>query len=232
MSHESLNKVSAALQAYDAGLQLVQSLDLLGITTKDEKAVTAVFREYRELWRWVERLLRRRCIIASRRLYAPLSTWSDDAIHRFSRSTVDGSTPYFKTYRDYAPKWTPGFRPYGCGMILSLQLRALCLHTPFPRPTSLSINNSSTRCKSSSQTSWHRDAQDCAEYYQKVLEAHVTFPRAGERNDVVNDFVDMCMAIWERGGCLESEAVWVTEVSSIHYALLLDKRLTLTKSNR
>lgn len=112
-------------------------------------------------------------------------------------------------------QWSPGFRPHGCRTALSLQLRALCLHPPFTPPTSLSINNNSTRSISSSRTTWHRDAQDCARYYQKVLESHITFPRAGERNDVVNDFVDMCMAIWERGGCMESEAPWVTEVSSI-----------------
>lgn len=70
MCHESLNKTSAALQAYDAGLRLIESLDLLAVVAKDEKTSSAAFKEYRELWRWVERLLRRRCVIASRRLCA------------------------------------------------------------------------------------------------------------------------------------------------------------------
>jgi hypothetical protein len=217
MSRESLNQISAALQAYDAGLRLIESLDLLAVAAKDEKTPSAAFKEYRELWRWVERLLRRRCVIASRRLCVTLCfVWRYLLI---SNSPVDGAISYLNTYRNYALKWSPGFRPYGCGTVLSLQLRALCLHPPFPPPTSLSINNNSARSISSSRTAWHRDAQDCAQYYQKVLETHITFPRAGERNDVVNDFVDMCMAIWERGGCMESEAAWVTEVSSIRWRL-------------
>lgn len=67
MSQEILNKPSAALAAYDAGLRLLQSVDYI-TSAHDEKAQPAAFRELREFWRWGERTLRRRAIVASRRL--------------------------------------------------------------------------------------------------------------------------------------------------------------------
>lgn len=67
---------------------------------------------------------------------------------------------------------------------------------------------------------WYRDARDCAEQYQKVLEASTIFPRAGEVNHEVNHFVDLCMAVWERGGCSQEETSWLMEVR-VGYMLLV-----------
>lgn len=75
MSHESLNRASAALQAYDAGLKFIRTLNLLPSSRASTKSIgqvdkpeIMVFKEQRELWRWIERLLRRRAILACRKL--------------------------------------------------------------------------------------------------------------------------------------------------------------------
>lgn len=47
-----------------------------------------------------------------------------------------------------------------------------------------------------------------------VLSVATVFPRAGEINHKVLDFVDLCVAIWEKGGQSEDEASWVIEVSA------------------
>ncbi|KAF8321268.1 hypothetical protein DL93DRAFT_2052034 [Clavulina sp. PMI_390] len=208
MSQESLNHVSDALKAYDAGAKLIETLGLIpsshgsiSTTAKSEKSDAASFRDQRELWRWVERLLRRRAIVASQRL------------------PVEVALPYLKIYRDYAYRWPPTFRPIGAAAVFSLYLRGLCLAPPFPRPTSLSISNSTSLPSPTSgsvvaarRKTWYQDAHECAEQLQKTLEASTVFPRAGEVNWDVNDFVDLCMGIWERGGCDEQEAEWIIDV--------------------
>jgi hypothetical protein len=60
---------------------------------------------------------------------------------------------------------------------------------------------------------WYSEARRVAEDYQRILGKTTKFPRAGEQNVLVNRFVDLCVALWERGGCDEKEAEWVIAVS-------------------
>lgn len=66
MCQETLNNSPAALVAYDAGLKVIEALVGSNVTT--EKENLKAFLAQRELWRWTERLLRRRNVLAARHL--------------------------------------------------------------------------------------------------------------------------------------------------------------------
>jgi hypothetical protein len=70
MSLELVNQTPAALDAYNAGFRLIDDLAATKPRKgpKDEKVIVQAFKDHRELWRWIERLLRRRCIVAARQL--------------------------------------------------------------------------------------------------------------------------------------------------------------------
>lgn len=60
---------------------------------------------------------------------------------------------------------------------------------------------------------WYEETKRVANDLKSVLEVSTVFPRAGEINKKVIDFVDLCVAAWERGGELEDDAGWVIDVS-------------------
>ena len=60
---------------------------------------------------------------------------------------------------------------------------------------------------------WYCECHSIADEYRRILDAVTKFPRAGEHNVLVSDFVEMCVAIWERGGSDESQTEWVIDVS-------------------
>lgn len=152
-------------------------------------------------------------------------------------SPPEQALPYLRAYRRYCSHWPVTFRPLGTGLINTLLTIALCQTTPFPIPHNLSISNPSTHTSSAdnadayssapttaatsetghhsintSRAQWYRECRAIAEDYQKVLGAATQFPRAGERNVDVENFVDLVMGVWERGGCVEGETEWIIEV--------------------
>ncbi|KAG8896450.1 hypothetical protein FRB99_008885 [Tulasnella sp. 403] len=58
---------------------------------------------------------------------------------------------------------------------------------------------------------WREEARKAIIDLRGILEITTTFPRAGEVNHRVLDLVDLCMAIWEKGGSDEIEAGWVID---------------------
>jgi hypothetical protein len=46
--------------------------------------------------------------------------------------------------------------------------------------------------------------------YRSILSLSTTFPKAGQRNRKVEDFVDLCVAIWETASV--NEEGWVIDV--------------------
>lgn len=48
--------------------------------------------------------------------------------------------------------------------------------------------------------------------YQAILGKSTHFPKAGERNTPVEEFVDLCVAGWEAGGASADQANWVLDV--------------------
>ena len=48
--------------------------------------------------------------------------------------------------------------------------------------------------------------------YRAILDATTKFPSAGEHNVPVEEFVDLCVAVWEAGGAVGDQAAWVIDV--------------------
>jgi len=49
--------------------------------------------------------------------------------------------------------------------------------------------------------------------YRLVLTATTEFPRAGQRNTKVEEFVDISVAAWEVNGASGDQTSWVLDVS-------------------
>ena len=65
--------------------------------------------------------------------------------------------------------------------------------------------------------SWLPEARSVIQEYRSVLNVSTKFPRAGERNVLVEEFVDLCVATWEASGAVGERAGWVLDVRfSVH----------------
>uniref|UniRef100_A0A8H7XRF8 TPR-like protein n=1 Tax=Psilocybe cubensis TaxID=181762 RepID=A0A8H7XRF8_PSICU len=62
------------------------------------------------------------------------------------------------------------------------------------------------------QSSWMNTARSVAQDYRAVLSVSTSFPRAGERNFKVEEFVELCVKVWEAGGAIGEQASWVIEI--------------------
>lgn len=110
---------------------------------------------------------------------------------------------HLRLYSIYSYHWPSTFRPHCRSAIYTLHMRALCLAPPRldPRdPGALS------------KQVWRDEARRLASEMKVLLENTTEFPRAGEVNHRVLDFVDLCVAAWERGGFDEMDATWVIDV--------------------
>jgi hypothetical protein len=144
------------------------------------------FTQYRELWRWIDRLLWRSITIAAR-----IST-DDTALLSLLRLHQASST-----------HWPSTFRAEHRSTIAVLHLRFL-----ISRSTPISA------CKAQIKPpNWLATARSVIQDYRSVLSASTKFPRAGENNLKVEDFVDLCVAVWEAGGAVGEHAGWVIDVS-------------------
>ncbi|KAF9509208.1 hypothetical protein BS47DRAFT_1397092 [Hydnum rufescens UP504] len=117
----------------------------------------------------------------------------------------------------------------GNGLIYTLFIRALCLSSSFtslPQPmpitpaslsTPISVADESGYSQAASsdpaqKVAWYAECRVLAEEYRRILEVVTRFPKAGEQNTLVNDFVDMSVGIWERGGCDEAQTDWIIDI--------------------
>lgn len=106
--------------------------------------------------------------------------------------------------------WPPTFRAKHRSTVSVIHLRAFILRfgrspPPSPSPTPMPSNTSSGRSSASSgsgekqQRSWRTEALEVVKAYRTVLTASTRFPRAGKRNVKVEEFVELCVALWEAG---------------------------------
>jgi hypothetical protein len=158
------------------------------------------FTRYRELWRWVERLLRRAIIVASRTC----------SLNGEQESTL---WTLFSQYQTYSTYWPQTFRAKHRSTVAVLFIRALVLrarlteHLPFILHAHFRPANSDVPVTPS--TVARRAIQD----YRDVLNSSTRFPKAGECNIQVEELTDLCVAVWEAGGSKSSDAAWVMDVS-------------------
>ncbi|TFY69955.1 hypothetical protein EVG20_g2925 [Dentipellis fragilis] len=158
------------------------------------------FTRYRELWRWVERLLWRAIIIASRVCHLG---GSDESI----------LWSLFAHYQTCSAHWPPTFRTEHRSTISTLYLRALVLRSRLPGlpplPSNASINSAAL---DPTTAAWLPAARRAVRDYRDILSVCTRFPRAGERNVKVEEFVDMCVAVWEASGAAGEHAGWVVDI--------------------
>lgn len=158
------------------------------------------FISYRELWRWTERLLRRAIVLSARLRDLGLETDRNDSIWVL-----------FGHYRDCSAHWPPTFRPDHRSIVLVLYLRALVIRARALTPSAVKIK----------APRWINTARSVIQEYRTILDVNTFFPRAGERNVRVEDFADLCVAVWEADGAIGEYAGWIVDVSHILRPLLI-----------
>lgn len=188
MAMEKLKNEEEALVTYEAILPLLQNLRIAHpAPSQDPNQVDPFFIKYRELWRWVERLLWRVSCLASK------------------HASVQRAMGIFRTYAFHAQYFPPSFRPNHRGVVTALHVRGLLL----------TASGSSLAPGNQTSLAWVTEARTLMGEYRLVLAACTFFPSAGERNVKVEEYCDALVAVWERSGARGRDASWVIEVNGL-----------------
>ncbi|KAF9478780.1 TPR-like protein [Pholiota conissans] len=188
-------------------------------------AAQDLFNQTRELWRWVETLLWRAVILSAKTsdVFVITDAATQESVpappiesRTSSTSTVTPATSttlnnslwtWLSHYSACGSFWPPSFRAKHRSTVSVIHLRAFILRFGGPRspPTPVSSGTTSRRSSMSSaaeaqkQKSWRTEALAVVKAYREVLTASTRFPRAGDRNFKVEEFVEICVALWEAG---------------------------------
>ena len=193
MSHEQFYPTEAhkALKAYREAIPLFAALQTeyatISTPSSTGKPDFTSFVQLRELWRWVERLIWRGVVLSSR--------------HRDQESLW----AWLNHYNTTSTCWPPTFRTSHRSTISTIHLRALILRHGCLAPSPLHLRKSAA---------WVHTARSVIQDYRAILSMCTKFPRAGERNVRVEEFVDLCVAVWEGSGAVGEHAGWVLDVRS------------------
>ena len=167
-----------------------------------------VFHQLRELWRWVERIIWRAVVLCAT-VYDVRKGWNGDEEISDSNELQGGGEGdslwiWLSHYTYYSAYWPSTFRTSHRSTIASIHIRALILlhrpSLPIPSSTSLSVPSPSPPLPKFTRKfspAWLKQARLVIQDYQAILSASTTFPRAGTRNEKVEEFVDLCVAVWE-----------------------------------
>jgi hypothetical protein len=209
MSHEVLSPTEPhiALKSYCTALPLLTIAETeiaavlpstlsLNSTSGAGKLDFTSFTQFRELWRWAERLIWRAIILT-----AKTCSVLDDG--------KDGSLrTWLSHYTACSAHWPASFRTQHRSTISVIHLHTLIL-----RAEASAVANASPRSKDLGKPpEWMHTARSVVQEYRAILTFSTRFPRAGERNVKVEDFVDLCVAVWEASGEVGSYAGWVIDV--------------------
>ncbi|ESK91333.1 hypothetical protein Moror_2796 [Moniliophthora roreri MCA 2997] len=198
------DKPQKALDIYAAAFPILTIIEseLVSVPpTAMGKIDFSSFTRFREVWRWVERLLWRAIVLASK-------TFN---IHHDHKQTPckqhDSLWTWLDHYSSCSVYWPSEFRTSHRSTISVLYLRALVLRyrsTPALAQTSMT--------ESPKPPAWMHTARLVVQEYRAILSKSTKFPRAGERNYKVEDFVDLCVAVWEASGGIGDYTGWVLDV--------------------
>lgn len=205
MCYERLSppKQKEALSAYLEAIPLMDTIvtDLQGLLANtssynvaEVRSPAASFARYRELWRWAERFLRRAIVLASR--------VCDVSIHDERNAII---WTLLDIYRKSSVHWPATFRSEQRSTVATIHVRAFVL-----RAQILSREAMKTKAPR-----WISVARSVLQELCALLSVCTRFPRAGERNVQVEDFVDLCVAVWEADGAVGEHAGWVIDVSAL-----------------
>lgn len=212
MSHEKLYPTDPqkALRTYGTALPLLAITESEFASnptplTSSGKFDFSSFTRFRELWRWVERLLWRAIVLAAQTCNIHSST------QQSSSGSQDESLSlwvWLGHYTSCSSHWPSNFHTWQRSTVSVLYLRALIV-----RYGNSSISSASTL--PNKPPPWLHAARSVVQEYRAILSISTRFPRAGERNVKVEDFVDLCVAVWEASGAVGEYAGWVLDVINI-----------------
>lgn len=215
MCHERLEPEDPykSLRAYRASLpafKVLQSPEFSSLISPPARLTSGKldftsFVQLRELWRWVERLLWRAVSLSSRTSNVHSSEDNPDE--------EDCLWTWLEKYTICSASWPPTFRTEHRSTVSSIYLRALILRHGIPKePTPLVVPFNTPI--------WMQTARSVVQDYRAILNVSTKFPRAGERNVKVEEFADLCVAVWEASGAIGEHASWVIDVSPPSPALV------------
>jgi len=225
MSHELLSPSDPkkALAVYSAALPLLTIVETEFTTSSISPAPTpaltssgkgkvdfTAFTRFREIWRWVERLLWRAIVLGSR-IYDLHHDHRQLSPNNMCKR-VDSLWTWLEHYTSCSAYWPSNFRTEHRATVSALYLRALVLR--YAPSTGLTSNVKPSG--STSPPAWMHTARSLIQEYRAILNVSTRFPRAGERNWKAEDFVDMCVAIWEVAGAGAEYTGWVLDVRVIY----------------
>ncbi|KAI0370661.1 hypothetical protein BV20DRAFT_1052115 [Pilatotrama ljubarskyi] len=201
MAYETLNAsdVQRAFTAYYAASPLIANV-VAEIPTYVPPAPAAgpgsadssSFARYRELWRWVERVLRRAIILCARICDVSRTDGENGALWQL-----------LQQYHACSAHWPPPFRAEQRSAIAVLHLRALILRARAgPAP----------KAGAGGSHRWISTARSVVQECRAILSVSTSFPKAGESNTKVEDLVDLSVAAWEADGAVGEYAGWVIDV--------------------
>jgi hypothetical protein len=135
--------------------------------------------------------------------YRELWRWSERLLWRVSvlaskQSSIHTALAYLRKYHSFTLYYPSFFRAGHRGVVTMLHLKAL----------------SDTICEGKPKLSWVTEARTLVEEYRVVLAVCTTFPKAGDRNQKVEEYCDGLVAVWERSGADGMDSGWVIDVSS------------------
>ncbi|KIK96970.1 hypothetical protein PAXRUDRAFT_137268 [Paxillus rubicundulus Ve08.2h10] len=193
MCHEKLDlwNPEKAIQAYSTSIPLLHTIDF---EVPRALPPRSSFIQYRELWRWVERLIFRAITLLAR------------VRHPHDQEGLIWT--FFTHYRSFSAHWPPTFRTGHRSIIAVLHLRALIIR--FSPSSSAAARTSSIQYEKPPQ--WLSTARSIINEYRTILDKCTRFPKAGERNVLVEDLVDLSVAVWEASGAVPDRACWVIDI--------------------
>lgn len=203
MCYEKLSQPEKAIQAYSSALPLLSIIEFeIPRTFTPTYSSSASFESYCELWRWTERLMFRAICLLSRFCYLDDK---DDLIWTM-----------FTHYHTCSAHWPAKFCAGHRSTVAVLHLQALVIRFQ----TSSTIATSTSSLLSAKQSQWQSTARSVINEYRTILDSCTSFPKAGERNVKVEDFVDLCVAVWETSGAMSDRVHWVLDVRCVSWSLI------------
>lgn len=204
MCHERLEPDSPrkALRAYAASLpafRVLQSPEFTSLISTPARLSSGKldytpFIQLRELWRWVERLLWRAICLSARISNVHADEEGNDE---------DSLWMWLEKYTVCSASWPPTFRTEHRSTISSIYLRALVLRHGVPRGSVV---------RTDKMPMWMQTARSVVQDYRAILSVSTKFPKAGDRNFKVEEFVDLCVAVWEASGAIGEHAGWALDI--------------------
>lgn len=213
-----------AIRVYYKALPLLAALrNELGISTKPSPSTSstsnAVFSQLRELWRWVERLMWRAVVLNAKvaDVFNSPTSVSGTSTPTPASLQVDSSKntlwAWLDLYGALGTTWPPLFRSKHRSTVYNIHLRAFIIRlggiTPSRSFTVYGSSPSNTATPSTVPPTAPSDPLDretvrtsaltTVSSYKSVLGASTRFPRAGEKNIKVEEFVELCVVLWESG---------------------------------